>query len=246
MLENQEISKVLVLLHQKYPTLGLDPLYHMVKSIFNCGRQRVWRIKKTLGIVSIRKRKYKATTNAAHAYPIAPNLVRRQFRPSAPNKIWVTDITYVPTDEGWLYVVCFKDLFTKKVVGYAFSDRMTTTLVNEALLMAARRYQPPKGLIIHSDRGVQYASHKFKSLLNLYGFQQSMSRKGNPYDNAVAESFFSCLKCESVHLQRFHTRRQAMTEIFRYIETFYNTVRPHSAIGWLAPQVFEENFYSAS
>ena len=153
--------------------------------------------------------------------------------------MWVSDITYLPTGEGWLYFVAIKDLFLKKVVGYAFSDRINTQLCLDALNMAIRRQKPKPGLIFHSDRGVQYASSAFRQVLLNHSFEQSMSRKGDPYDNAVAENFFSCLKCECVHLYHFATRNAAKMAVFSYIETFYNRVRPHSGIGWLAPSAFE-------
>ena len=147
--------------------------------------------------------------------------------------------TYIPTDEGWLYTAIVKDLCTKKIVGYASSCRLDSSLTTNALEMAIRRERPPKGLIFHSDRGIQYASLAFRRVLDGHHIRQSMSRKGDPYDNAVAENFFSCLKCEMVHLQRFPTRSAAQTAIFAYIEAFYNSFRPHSALGWIAPKQFE-------
>jgi len=190
-------------------------------------------------IHSLRKRAYKATTNSKHSYPTAPNLLKRQFCASKPNEFWAGDITYVPTDEGWLYTSIVKDLCTKKIVGYAFSCRLDASLATNALEMAIRRERPSPGLIFHSDRGIQYASLVHSQLLDQHGIRQSMSRKGDPYDNAVAENFFSCLKCEMVHLQRFPTRNAAQTAIFAYIEAFYNSFRPHSALGWIAPKHFE-------
>ena len=139
--------------------------------------------------------------------------------------------TYIPTDEGWLYAAIVKDLCSKKVVGCAFSDHIYSNLTSAALELAGMREQPPGGLIFHSDRGVQYASNRYRETLAKYNITQSMSRKGDPYDNAVAENFFSCLKCELVHLKHYGTRDEAQADIFAYIETFYNTVRPHSSIG---------------
>ena len=141
--------------------------------------------------------------------------------------------------EGWLYLAIVKDLCLKKVVGYAFSDRIDTLLTLAALDMAVHRQKPKPGLIFHSDRGIQYASTAYRKAPESYGFLRSMSGKGDPYDNAVAENFFSCLKCECVYLRYFATRNAAKAEIFRYIEAFYNSVRPHSGIGWLAPNAFE-------
>ena len=208
------------------------------KSIFHCSRGRVHRLMKAAGIHSQRKRAYKATTNSRHNCPIAPNLLQRQFTFSRPNQAWVGDITYIPTGEGWLYFAIVKDLCTRKIVGYAFSQRIDTQLTLDALNMAVRRERPAPGLIFHSDRGVQYAAAAFRERLASLGVRQSMSRKGDPYDNAVAENFFSCLKCELVHLRRFDSRRAAQANLFTYIEAFYNTIRPHSSLGWLPPRDF--------
>lgn len=238
-LRNQELLRALVTLHEKYPALGLDSLHHMLRAKFGCSRGRVHRLMKANGIYSLRKKAYRATTNSNHKHPIAPNLLQRNFSFVQPNEAWVGDITYIPTDEGWLYCAIVKDLCLKKVVGYAFSDRIDTSLTLAALDMAVLRQRPPKGLIFHSDRGVQYASSAYRERLAQLHFRQSMSRKGDPYDNAVAENFFSCLKCELVHLCRFRSRIQAQTAIFSYIETFYNSVRPHSALAWLSPNAFE-------
>lgn len=238
-LKDQAILRELVRLHQLYPAMGLDSLHQMVKPGFHCSRKRVWKLMKQANIYSVRKRAYKKTTNSNHSNPIAPNLLCRHFDFQQPNMAWVGDITYIPTGEGWLYLAIVKDLCLKKVVGYAFSDRIDTPLTLAALRMAASRQRPRKGLIFHSDRGVQYASRAYRQALERLGITQSMSRKGDPYDNAVAENFFSCLKCECVHLQHFATRNAARAAIFRYIEAFYNTVRPHSGIGWLSPNAFE-------
>ena len=150
------------------------------------------------------------------------------------------DITCIPTGEGWLYPAIIKGLCTYKRVGYAFSSAIDTVMTLEALDMAVRHCSPPKGLIFHSERGVQCAAFAFRERLEFYGIRQSMSRKGDPYDNAVAENFFSCLKCELVHLRRFDSRRAAQADLFTYIEAFYNTIRPHSSLGWLPPRDFEK------
>ena len=153
----------------------------------------------------------------------------------------MSDITYIPTGEGWLYLSIVKNLRTRKMVGYAFSERIDTSLTLEALHLSVRRCKPPKGLIFHSDRGVQYASGAFRECLKSYGIRQSMSRKGDPCDNAVVENFFSCLMCELIHLKQYPTRASAQADVFAYPEAFYNTVRPHSALGWLSPAQFEAN-----
>lgn len=242
---NQELRQALVQTHEKYPAMGLDSLHQMLKSRFHCSRKRVHRLMKQLNIHSLRRKAYKNTTNSNHTHPIAPNLLHRDFSFSKPNQAWVGDITYIPTDEGWLYLAVVKDLCTRKVVGYAFSYRIDTNLTLDALNMAVRREKPSAGLIFHSDRGSQYAANAYRERLSVLQFRQSMSRKGDPYDNAVAENFFSCLKCELIHLHHFQTRRDAQTAIFSYIEAFYNTVRPHSALGWLSPAVFQRKLASS-
>lgn len=236
---NQALQRKLAELHQKYPALGLDSLYHLLKPEFGCSRKRVHRQMQLAGIASVRRRAYKITTNSRHSHPIAPNLLKRNFFFERPNQAWVGDITYIPTGEGWLYLAIVKDLCTRKIVGYSFSSRIDTALTLEALDMAVRRSNPPMGLIFHSDRGVQYAAHAFRDRLESYGIRQSMSRKGDPYDNAVAENFFSCLKCELIHLKQYPTRASARIDVFAYLEAFYNSVRPHSALGWHSPAQFE-------
>jgi len=198
---------------------------------------------KAANIHSKRKKAFRVTTNSRHSLSVSQNLLNRNFSFSAPNQAWVGDITYIKTAEGWLYLAAVKDLCTKKIVGYAFSKTIDSELTKAALAMAIRRQRPPKGLVFHSDRGVQYASATYRELLAQHHIVQSMSRKGDPYDNAVAENFFSCLKCELVHLCSFTTRRHAQNEIFAYIEAFYNNVRPHSSIGWLSPNEFENRFF---
>ena len=242
---DQTLKRRLLALHVKYPALGLDSLYHLIRKELPCSRKRIHRLMNELGISSMRKRAYKATTNSRHSHPIAPNLLMRKFSFDAPNKAWVGDITYIPTDEGWLYLATVKDLCTKQIVGYAFSDRIDTNLTLAALDAAVRRRHPAPGLIFHSDRGVQYAARAYRLRLANLGICQSMSRKGDPYDNAVAENFFSCLKCECVHLKHFSSRAQAKADIFAYIEVFYNAVRPHSSIGWQAPDAFARSLLAS-
>lgn len=194
---------------------------------------------KLYNIHSIRKRAYKITTNSKHNCAVSPNLLQRNFTAEKPNQKWVGDITYIPTDEGWLYVSIIKDLCLKKIVGYAFSSRIDTNLTVAALETAVNRQKPQNDLIFHSDRGVQYASAQYRDILAKYSITQSMSRKGDPYDNAVAENFFSCLKCELVHHKHYKTRADAQADIFAYIEAYYNSVRPQSALNWLSPLAYE-------
>ncbi len=236
----QLLLSKLVELHEKYPASGLNTLHHIITNGgISCSRNRLHRLMKKYNIHSVRKRAYMVTTNSKHNCPVSPNLLKRDFTASKPDTKWVGDITYIPTVEGWLYAAIVKDLCSKKVVGYAFSDRIDSNLSSAALELAVMREQPPDSLIFHSDRGVQYASNRYRETLAKYNITQSMSRKGNPYDNAVAENFFSCLKCELVHLKHYRTRDEAQVDIFAYIESFYNTIRPHSGIGWLSPCAYE-------
>ena len=233
--QDQRLSRQLITLHQQQPASGLDTLFHMIRRKMVCSRKRIYRLMRQLHIQSARKFAYKRTTKSRHSHPVAPNLLNRNFQVSKPNTVWVGDITYIPTGQGWLYLAIIKGLCTKKVVGYAFSNRIDTALTLAALRMAVKREHPAPGLLFHSDRGVQYAATAYREKLEKLGFVQSMSRKGEPHDNAVAENFFSCLKCELVYLTSYATRQQAQNSIFRYIEGFYNPVRPHSSIGWLSP-----------
>ena len=203
----------------------------------------VKRLRARLGLKCRHRHRFVRTTDSNHTLPIAPNRLEQRFdQASAPNQIWVTDITYVPTDEGWLYVAAIKDLFTKKIVGWAMEDNMRTELVSKALWMAVKQERPKPGLIHHSDRGGQYASLEYRHELMQFGMLASMSRRGNCYDNAPMESFWASLKKEQVHHQHYKTRAEARADIFDYIETFYNTIRRHSALGNLSPMDFTQSF----
>jgi transposase InsO family protein len=204
-----------------------------------CGKNRVARIMKVYGIVAKTAKKFKATTNSKHNLPIAENLLKQDFTAEKPNTVWVSDITYIWTLEGWLYLAVILDLYSRQVIGWAISKRMTSGLVIKALHQAIGRRKPGTGCMFHSDRGVQYASSDFRDVLKAYGFIQSMSRKGNCYDNAVAESFFHTLKTEHVYDYRYETRAEATQSIFEYIEMFYNRQRRHSALGYRSPVLFE-------
>ncbi len=184
-------------------------------------------------------RKYKATTNSKHDLPVAPNLLAQNFSASAPNQKWVSDITYLWTDEGWLYLAVIIDLFSRLVVGWAMAERITAGLVCEALQMALWRRQMPQGVILHSDRGSQYCSNIYQNLMEKHHVTCSMSNKGNCYDNACAESFFHNLKVEAVHGESFATREKMRQAVFEYIEVDYNRVRRHSATGNISPMAFE-------
>lgn len=187
------------------------------------------------------KRRFKViTTTSNHKLPIAPNYLQRDFYSSKSNKAYVGDITYIPTKEGWLYLAVVIDIFSRKVVGWSMSHTLHTKLVNNALEMAIQRRKPKKGLIYHTDRGSQYASYEHKNLLEKYGIVQSMSKKGDCWDNAVAESFFHSLKTELIYHEIFFTRSQANEKIFEYIEIFYNRQRIHSSNKYMSPSEFED------
>jgi transposase InsO family protein len=205
---------------------------------------RIRRIRKKLGICCKQKRKFKATTNSKHTLSVTENILGQQFKIAAPNKVWVSDITYVPTDEGWLYVAAHKDLYTADIVGYAMGERLTTNLVSQSLFKAVAVKRPSKGLIHHSDRGSQYCSHEYRDILERFGIQASMSRKGNCYDNAPMESFWGTLKQELVHHRRYRTRQEAIQDITEYIEIFYNRQRLQPNLGFLSPVVFEQRYYA--
>jgi putative transposase len=209
---------------------------------FPAGVGRIKRLRKQMGIRCKQTRKFKATTNSNHGLPVAENLLNQDFRTDRPNQVWVTDITYIPTHEGWLYLAGIKDLHTCEIVGYALGERMTKDLVARALFGAVSYKRPPPGLIHHSDRGSQYCAHDYRRLLTQFGMRCSMSRKGNCYDNAPMESFWGTLKTELVHHRRYETRAQAKSEITEYIEIFYNRQRRHSKLGNLAPAVFAQRF----
>jgi putative transposase len=204
-----------------------------------CSLGRVERLMRDAGIQARRRRPFRVTTNSAHSKPVAPNLLNQNFSVDAPNRVWVGDITYIPTGEGWLFLAAILDLFSRAVVGWSMSSRIDTALVLAALRMAIGRRGPAPGLIFHSDRGSQYASGDYQAELSKHQIVCSMSGKGNCYDNAVMESFFGTTKTEHVHLENFATRAVAMGSIFEYIEVFYNRRRRHSSIGYMTPTEFE-------
>ena len=213
----------------------LKELYGLLVS-----RKRISNIMKSLNLRVNMKRRYKNTTDSNHNLPIAPNLLNRDFYASTPDTKYVGDITYISTGEGWLYLATVIDLYSRKVVGWAMDDTMKVSLVNDALNMALKQRRPEFGLLWHTDRGSQYASYSHKDLLQDHGIVQSMSRKGNCWDNAVAESFFKTLKSDLVYQTYFYTKNQAKREIFEYIEFHYNRVRSHSYLGNISPSKFEE------
>ena len=203
---------------------------------YTISRRTVAKLMKVRGIhPPRRKRRVPMTTDSRHNHAIAPNLLEQNFKVDAPGTVYLADISYIPTDEGWLYLAAVKDLATMEIVGWSMSEHLKSSLCEDALMMAIRNRPPTKGLIQHSDRGVQYACTSYRALLKRYGIIQSMSRKGNCLDNAPMESFFSSLKTELVHRTRFRTRKEAKTALFEYIEIFYNRQRRHSSIAYRTP-----------
>jgi len=206
-----------------------------------CNHKRVARLMRQEGLYGRRKGRQTTPTDSKHDFPVAPNLLNREFEADVPNEKWVADITYIPTREGWLYLAVVLDLYSRKIVGWSMSHRVTAELVEDALRMALFERQPDPGLLHHSDRGSQYACDQVRQILAANRIQISMSRTANCYDNAVMESFFSTLKCEWVDYQDYKTRLEACRDIFEYIATFYNTVRRHSTLGYVSPNEFEAN-----
>jgi transposase InsO family protein len=204
-------------------------------------RRRIGRIMQQAQLRCKTKRRFKATTDSQHELPIADNQLARQFEVNQANQVYVGDITYIHTQEGWLYLAVVIDLYSRKIVGWSMAERMKTKLVNDALIMAIWQRKPQKGLLWHTDRGSQYASNSHRQLLKQHGIEQSMSRKGNCWDNAVAESFFHTLKTECVNHEHYVTREAARKSIFEYIEVFYNRQRLHSNNGYLSPVDFENH-----
>jgi putative transposase len=207
------------------------------------GKNRIWRLMKRHGLRVKTTRRFKVTTKSDHKRPVALNLVKRNFSAEAPNRLWTGDITYIWTVEGWLYLAVILDVFSRRIVGWSMDRRMTDTLVITAFKNALVRRRPDHGLIFHSDRGSQYCSKQFQSLVKGTGGIQSMSGTGCCYDNAITESFFGTLKRELVHHHSFRSRAEAQSQIFRYIEGFYNRRRRHSAIGYQAPENYERQSF---
>ena len=217
--------------------------YDLAEHGIQVGICRIKRIRRKLGIRCKQKRKFKVTTDSRHTLPVAENILGQQFTVTAPNKVWVSDITYVPTDEGWLYVAGHKNLYAGDIVGYAMGERLTKNLVNQSLIRAVAVKRPPQGLIHHSDRGSQYCSHEYRNLMDRFGLRASMSRKGNCFDNAPMESFWGTLKQELVHHHRYRTRQEAIRDITEYIEIFYNRQRRQARLGFLSPVSYEQRYY---
>jgi transposase InsO family protein len=243
----EELTEEVKRIHAQMKGRYGSPRVHaeLVARGYACCANFVAKLMREAGIAAKTKRKFRQTTDSNHALPVAENVLDRQFEPGQPNASWVADITYVPTREGWLYLAVVEDLFSRTVVGWSMDQTMTSRLVVDALEMALARRLPLKGssaLVAHSDRGSQYASDHYQRRLRDERITCSMSRRGDCWDNAPAESFFASLKKELVHHEDYATRDQARASIFEYIEAFYNRVRRHSALGYVAPAEFERTY----
>lgn len=240
--DNHLTEKIHCIHRKSHETYGTLRVWQQLKSeSIACGRDRVARLRREAGLQTRRRKRFKITTFSRYTPGIAPNLLARQFNVDAPNKAWVGDVTFIPTREGWLYLATMIDLHSRKVVGWSMSDRNNVALACSALEMAIETRKPKPGLIHHTDRGNLYTSYKYQKILKVHGMIPSMSRKGDCYDNAVAESFFASLKIEWIFYKDYRTRREAKSDIFKYIEIFYNRQRLHQTLGYQAPEQYELN-----
>jgi len=239
--DNKVLTEKIKEIHQQSRGTYGSPRIHAAlnKAGETCGLNRVARLMSEQQLEATKRKKYVATTDSKHSLPIAENYLNRVFEAEKPNEVWLADITYIWTDEGWLYLAAVLDLFSRRIVGWAMDDNMQVQLTLSALRMAIEHRQPGPELLHHSDRGSQYAAADYQALLNAHGMNCSMSRKGNCWDNAPMESFFDTLKTEQVYQQRYQTREQARKAIFEYIECFYNRERIHSSIDYASPEEYE-------
>ena len=235
----QKIKAIFVEGRENYGTRSIQS--RLQQSGIKTSRKRITRLMQLSGLQCKIKRKFKVTTDSNHKLYIAPNLLQRQFYVDSPNRVWAGDITYIPTKNGFLYLATVMDLYSRKIVGWSMNTSLKTSLVNDALTMAIWSRKPRKGLIWHSDRGSQYCAKSHRAILQDHKIIQSMSRKGDCWDNATSESFFSTLKREMPQMGNFVDQKQAKAAIFEYIEVFYNRIRAHSTIGYLAPAEFEDD-----
>ncbi|MDC4265495.1 IS3 family transposase [Acinetobacter baumannii] len=241
---NQKYTDLKAVYWQHHARLGAPSLVHDMHDLGYCISERtVGRMLKKLSLRSKIARKYKHTTDSNHRLPTAPNLLDRQFTVSLPNKVWTTDITYIRTKEGWLYLCVLLDLFSRRIIGWQSSHRIDRQLVCDAFNYAMASQGYPTGVMVHSDQGSQYCSRDFRALLLANNCIQSMSRRGNCWDNAVTESFFHTLKGHVIHDSVFATRKEANAVLFEYIEVYYNRIKRHSANGWLSPEAFEHKYF---
>lgn len=242
-LANEKIQAAIRRIHKTSRATYGSPRIHAAlrNEGFECSLTRIERLMKKMEIGAKTKRKFRVTTDSKHSLPISPNDVNREFKPSGPNILWLSDITYIATQEGWLYLATVMDAYSRKIVGWSLKERMTQDLVLGALDMAVKRRNPGPGLIHHSDRGSQYAAKAYQRRLWRYRMIGSMSKKGDCWDNAPMESFYHSLKTEHVYFEVFKTRREAKSSIFEWIEIFYNRQRIHSTLGFVSPECYEQS-----
>jgi len=234
-------KKIRKIYYKSRRTYGSPRIYQqLLREGYAIGKKRVERLMQEMGIQAVAKRKYKATTDSKHSKPVAENHLNRNFTPDKPNVSWVADITYIWTKEGWLYLATIMDLYSRKIIGWSLHNRLTKELVISALNMALKQRKLSSYLLLHSDRGSQYASQLYQLLLVKHGILCSMSGKGNCWDNAVMESFYRTLKVELIYQNTYQTRREAQRDIFEYIEIFYNRERLHSSLGYYSPEEYEK------
>jgi putative transposase len=248
-LANQKlVLQIKAVYAENYQAYGRPRIHaELVAQGVRCSEKRVARLMRQHGIRAQQvQRRRVQTTDSNHDLPVAPNLLNRQFEADESGQKWVGDITYIPTRQGWLYLAAIMDLYSRRIVGWAMDEKLTSSLVQQALAMAVAGSCPQAGLLHHSDRGSQYASQEYQQLLAAHQMVVSMSRRGDCYDNAAMESFFSTLKCERVHYQHYATPEEAKRDLFAYIELFYNRRRRHSALGYLSPAQYEQQHQSVS
>jgi len=235
------IQKINTIYHNSRRTYGSPRIHQtLLREGYHMSKKRVERLMRETGIHAIAKKKYRATTDSKHSLPVAENHLNRNFSVDKLNQFWVADITYIYTQEVWLYLSIIMDLYSRKIVGWSMKNRITQDLVIEALNMAIKQRKPGRDLLLHSDGGSQYTSYSYQVLLKRYGMVCSMSRKGNCWDNAVMESFYRTLKVELIYLKKYEMRIEAKRDIFEYIEIFYNRERLHSSIGYNSPEEYEK------
>jgi putative transposase len=244
MANRELVKKIEAVYYESYETYGSPRVYHeLISQNVPCSVNRIARLMRLRGLRAKQVRRYKTTTKRNKRHPVAPNLLKRDFSTDRPDQKWLTDITYIPTREGWLYLAGVLDLYTRRIVGWAMSDRMTADLTTRALKMAIRLRRPEAGLIHHSDQGSQYTEGAYQALLKDHEIQASMNGVGTWYDNAPMESFFGTLKSELVYHRVYQTREQAKPDLFFYIESFYNRKRRHSSLNYLSPEAFEQLYH---
>jgi len=233
-------QKIVIIYYNSRKTYGSPRIHQkLLREGYQVSKKRVERLMQELDICAVAKKKYRATTDSNHSRPVAENYLNRKFTPDQPNQSWVADITYIYTREGWLYLATIMDLYSRKIIGWSLRDRLTKELVMAALHMALKQRKLYYNLLLHSDRGSQYASELYQLLLKKNGILCSMSGKGNCWDNAVMESFYRTLKVELIYQRNYETRIEARRDIFEYIEIFYNRERLHSSLGYYSPEEYE-------